>query len=161
MFNAQEVLQIAVRLEENARAFYLKAADTVHDQEAKKLFFQLADWEISHINHFTNLKESLTGALAEGTQFDPNGEAALYLQAIADGKIFKIDEVAEDFSVMVEDAAEIIHAAIEREKDSVIFYQALLEIVPEGQGREHVKEIIAEEMSHVRYLASLADTVKR
>jgi rubrerythrin len=159
MFNVNEILQIAVNIEKNAVSFYSKAAEQVKDPELTEMFSKLAEWEVSHITHFGKLKDDLTGHLADGAGFDPDGEAALYLKAISDGKIFKVELTEKDLMELPEDPAEIIKAAIAREKDSVIFYQALLEMVPSGMGRDQVKSIIDEEMSHVRYLVGKLATL--
>lgn len=157
MFNANEILSIAVQIEKNANVFYARAAEIVEQEHASQLFQKLADWEVSHIQIFSKLKEDLEGVVADAAQFDPNGEAGLYLQAVADGKIFKVDQREEDLAALSNDPQDIIQQAIAREKDSVIFYQAMMLMIPPGQGRDKVSEIVAEEMSHVRFLVSLAE----
>ena len=59
---------------------------------------------------------------------DPNDPVALYLQSIADGKVF-----ADDPSGNLtgdESMEQIINIAIGLEKDSIIFYQSMMELIP-------------------------------
>jgi rubrerythrin len=44
---------------------------------------------------------------------------------------------------------DVLRAAIGMEKDSVIFYLGLRDLVPSGAGRERVEAIIREELSHI------------
>ncbi|MBT7259953.1 MAG: rubrerythrin, partial [Desulfobacula sp.] len=43
--------------------------------------------------------------------------------------------------------------AIQAEKDSIIFYLGMKEIVPEKSGKAKIDDIIKEEMSHIRIIA--------
>ncbi len=84
--------------------------------------------------------------------FDPYCEAAAYLQAMADGQVFdrRRPPTANLAGKTIE---EILRIAIELEKDSIVFYRGLREMVPENLGREKVERILKEEMGHVTLLA--------
>ena len=156
MFNADEIIEIAVKIEQNAQAFYTRAAEDVKDESAKALFTELANWEVAHVKLFSSMREKFAAQQAALDAMDLDGEAAKYLQAIADGQIFKVTQTAADLEAMGDDPAKIIETAIGREKDSVVFYLAMKEMVPESLGRADIDIIIAEEMSHVRFLAEKA-----
>ena len=47
-FNANEILQFAIRIEENGEKFYHHAARITKDEDTKKMFEYLADEENSH-----------------------------------------------------------------------------------------------------------------
>jgi rubrerythrin len=47
----------------------------------------------------------------------------------------------------------ILKAAIEAEKDSIVFYLGMKNAVPEDLGRTRLDDIIKEEMNHVRLLS--------
>jgi len=58
------------------------------------------------------------------TAFDPEGEAALYIRSLADTRVFfekKIDTSSME---------EILKEAILAEKDSIVFYLGMKEMVP-------------------------------
>jgi rubrerythrin len=160
MFNADEILQIAVTIEENAQAFYTQASKRVSDEEAKKIFAELAAWEVGHIAIFSKMRARFAEADAGIAFADPDGEAASYLQAIADGKIFDIRKAPVELANLPDSPLEIIQMAIAKEKDAVIFYLSLQEMVPETLGRDEVKSIVTEEISHVRFLSEKATQFK-
>ena len=47
----------------------------------------------------------------------------------------------------------ILLAAIGLEKDSIIFYLGMKELVPENLGKNRIDKIIKEEMGHIRLLS--------
>ncbi len=160
MFNADEILRIAVTIEENAEAFYTQAAARVSDEEAQGIFRELASWEKGHIGLFAAMRARFAEA-QQGVHFDdPDGEAASYLQAIADGKIFDIRKAPAELANLPDDPLAILETAIAREKDAVIFYLTLKGMVPENLGRDEVQQVISEEISHVRYLSEKAARFK-
>jgi len=56
---------------------------------------------------------------------------------------------------------EVLQIAIGKEKDSVVFYVGMKEMVPEKFGKNRIGDIIKEEMSHIRLLSEeLAKTKK-
>jgi rubrerythrin len=79
--------------------------------------------------------------------FDPEGESVLYLRALADTRVFF--EKAIDTSSM----REILKDAITAEKDSIVFYLGMREMVPEKMGKARMDAIIKEEMGHIRLLS--------
>ena len=48
---------------------------------------------------------------------------------------------------------DILKAAIEAEKDSIVFYLGMKESIPEAFGRQKMDAIIKEEMEHIRILS--------
>ena len=46
-------------------------------------------------------------------------------------------------------------AAIDLEKESIVFYQGMKEFVPEGLGKNRINDIIKEEMKHIRILSNI------
>jgi len=153
MYNADEILQIAVTIEENAKAFYTQAAESVSDEGAKRIFAELAAWETSHIELFSKMRKRFLESNQDITYEDPDGEAAKYLQAIGDGKIFDIRKKDAELAALPDDPIAILETAIGKEKDAVIFYLSFMDVVPESLGKADVKKILEEEMGHVRYLS--------
>ncbi|MBF0510419.1 MAG: rubrerythrin, partial [Deltaproteobacteria bacterium] len=47
-FNAYEVFQMAIEIEENGKAFYDRAGQKITDPQVKELFAALAQEEVSH-----------------------------------------------------------------------------------------------------------------
>ena len=152
-FNADEVLAMADRIEKNGEGFYLQAASQASSDDATKLLADLAVWEKGHEKLFQNMRENLSGRETELTAFDPDGEMALYLQAMADSHVFAVEGMnpAEllDGSESDED---IIDIALEFERSSILFFMGLQKMVSEALGKEKVWKVIDEETSHIAYL---------
>ena len=146
-FSADEIFNMAEQMERNGQKFYSAAAEAVQGADHKKLLLELAEMEVDHEKTFKAMRSELTRKEKETNVFDPDGEAALYLKALVDTRVFFQKEM--DVSSM----EKILKAAIEAEKDSIVFYLGMKNAVPEELGRGRLDAIIKEEMSHVRLLS--------
>lgn len=154
-FNADEILAIAEQIEKNGAAFYVKAATQFSDPEFKKILKELAEMEVQHQQTFSAMRGNLKDQEREQTVFDPQDDAALYLKAVADGNVFDLKATPDSFLTGEESFSEVLHYAIAREKDSIVFYVGLVDLVPQKLGQDHVHHIIKEEMSHITLLSGL------
>ncbi|HEX04528.1 MAG TPA: Rubrerythrin [Bacteroidetes bacterium] len=152
-FNTDEILEIAVKIEENGVAFYHKAAELAEDPTVKKLFSDLSAWEKTHVRQFSELHEKYYSMKEDTELFNPDSEATRYLKAIADGKIFVIDDMDNEINSVSDDAVAVMKIAIQREKDTILFYSAILDGLYDTFPKDDLKTIIDEEYSHVRYLS--------
>jgi len=150
-FNAEEVLKMAEQIERNGQEFYRNASEAVNDFEVSKLLSDLAEWEKGHEVIFASMRMDLGEDEKARTSFDPYTESALYLKAMADDHVFKMD-MGELMSEMDGDTEKIINRAIRFEKDSLLFFIGLERLVSPMLGRERVYEIIDEEIGHISYL---------
>jgi rubrerythrin len=146
-FNADEVFEMAEQMERNGAKFYHDAAENAADSSNKELLMGLSKMEEAHEKMFESMRAELTAADKASTVFDPSGEAALYLRALVDSRVFFKKEI--DVTSMVE----ILKSAIEAEKDSIVFYLGMKEGVPEKLGKDRLEAIIKEEMGHIRVLS--------
>jgi rubrerythrin len=146
-FNADDVFEMAEQLERNGGKFYRTAAQSTTDADNKKFLLELAAMEDQHEKSFQSMRAELTAKEKATTVFDPQGEAALYLRALADTRVFFEKEM--DVSSM----KAIFKSAIEAEKDSIVFYLGMKEAVPESLGKGRLERIIKEEMGHIRLLS--------
>lgn len=146
-FNADEIFEMAEQMERNGEKFYKSAAATIDDEAHKKLLLELAAMEVDHEKTFKAMRSDLKAAEKSATVFDPEGEAALYLRALVDTRVFFEKKV--DVSSM----EKILKAAIEAEKDSIVFYLGMKNAVPEKFGQDRIEGIIKEEMGHIRLLS--------
>jgi rubrerythrin len=146
-FTADDVFEMAEQLERNGHQFYREAAQNTDNSEYKKLLVGLAEMEVQHEKTFVDLRSELSFNEKTSTVFDPQNESALYLRALADTKVFFEKEI--DFS----SKKSVLKAAILAEKDSIVFYLGIKEMVPEKYGKDKLDEIIKEEMGHIKILS--------
>lgn len=146
-FNADDVFEMAEQMERNGSKFYRTAADSTDDSDNKEFLLDLAAMEDEHERTFKAMRAELSSQEKASTVFDPEGEAALYLRALADTRVFFEKEID------VASLEKILKSAIEAEKDSIVFYLGMKEAVPENLGKGRLDHIIKEEMGHIKMLS--------
>jgi rubrerythrin len=147
-FNAKEIFEMAEQIEKNGYEFYRNTADSVKDPKIKTFLLSLAEMEVAHEKVFINMKEQLTNAEKEDVVYDPYEETATYLQALADTRVFYEKEIDTT------SAEEVLKAAITAEKESIVFYLGMKDLVPEEQGKKRLDDIIREEMGHIQVISA-------
>ena len=147
-FNIDEVLEMACEIERNGVVFYSQAQDCFDDQDAKKFLADLAAMEVEHEKTFKAMKAALTETDKQPLAYDPEGLISLYLQSLADDHVF---DLKHDTCALTSATtpAEILKSAIKKERDSIVFFVGLKELVPERFGRGKIDNIIREEINHV------------
>ena len=146
-FNADDIFNIAIKIEQNGAMFYRNAAEKMEDKSNKQFLLHLADMEDDHKATFLNMQKELKDEDKLATFFDPEDENALYLKALADSRVFAKKQGPDN------NFKEILYSAIQAEKDSIVFYLGMKELVPEKAGKKKIDFIIKEEMNHIRLLA--------
>ncbi len=154
-FNSDEMLQIAIDIERNGAAFYRQAAGMEQIALSKAMLLELAAMEEDHEKRFAEMRERLTEAERREVTFDPEGELPLYLQVMADKNVFAKDVKPEFSFTGKKSIDEVLRFALGMEKDSVVFYLGLQDIVPERLGGVRVEHIIKEEMGHIATLSDM------
>jgi rubrerythrin len=152
-FNAEEIFKIAIQIEQNGQAFYKHAAE-LFKGEIKQRLLGLAAMEETHEKFFTQLKASVCEPDIDTQLFDPDGDVERYLAALAGGYIFNVNESAEATLSGKKSIEDVLKLAIEREKESVVYYVGLKDVVPERLGKSKIDDIIKEEMKHVTLLST-------
>ena len=160
-FNADEIFEMAEQIERNGARFYRSAAEKFSDLAASNKLFKLAAMEERHEKTFAAIRAELTGGVRIESTFDPENQAALYLQAIADGKVFDIKKDPSDILSEGKTLADILQIAIGLEKDSIVFYTGIKDMVTEKQGKEKIDVIIKEEMGHIIDLNNQLNLLKK
>jgi len=146
-FNADEVFEIAEQIERNGAEFYRTAAENIDEPENKKFLLDLAIMEDEHEQTFKQMRSELTKNEKIITTFDPEGESEAYLKSLADTRVFYEKDI--DTTSL----KEIFKSGISAEKDSIVFYLGMKEVVPPHLGKDKLDGIIKEEMSHIKLLS--------
>ena len=154
-FNADEILQMAIEVERNGARFYHRAAERARGGESREVLAQLAAMEEEHEGVFTQMRTGLSEEERRPITFDPDDEAALYLKAMADRQVFDVTADPTRELTGKEPMEEVLRVGIQAEKDSILFYLGLKEVVPPRLGQDKVEAIIKEEMGHVATLSGM------
>jgi len=152
-FNADEVFQIAIDIEENGKRFYEKAMDIVDNPDVKAVLGSLAKEEAEHLKRFTELKAQLPKTATEETVWDPEHEMNQYLQMMADVHVFRSDLDVEKKLSQAQNPEDILKLGIQFEKDSIVFFVTMQDSTEEKKGREIIGQLIDEEKEHLKKLS--------
>lgn len=146
MFSTGEILDLAVRIEQNGEAVYRDAIDKLSNRELISLLNWMADEEAKHAKWFMGLKDQLEARTAN--PFVEEMSRELFNELLGE-KSFSHKEI--DFS-RVADVDELLAIFIEFEKDTILFYEILEPFVEDDRTLADLKKIIAEENNHISRL---------
>jgi rubrerythrin len=152
-FNAREIFDIGVGIEANGKAFYEAAAKKTAETAMREFFLELAAWENTHIKLFGELRDALPKGAGNVPVFDPNDEAALYLQATADSHVFVKNKDMVALVAGCKGPLDILDIAMTFEKDSVVYYTTMKKVVSKNLGQDTVDRLIDEEIKHIGLLS--------
>ncbi|MGV8058721.1 MAG: ferritin family protein [Smithellaceae bacterium] len=151
VFEASDIVEIAIRIEENGANFYKFAEQIVKQEDAKKLFTHLATAEIVH-------KKIFEGIFAKMEKYTPpesyEGEYRSYLRDYVDNNIIFTKETMDKELANVKDTLSALDFAIKRELDSILYYHEIKRFVPAAQ-HATLDEVINEERKHFSQLSEI------
>ncbi|PID40346.1 MAG: hypothetical protein CR984_03665 [Proteobacteria bacterium] len=149
MFTAQDILEIAIRLEKNGEKRYLEAQAHTSDDNLKSLLNWVAEEERAHARWFIALKKSLV-------QGEDHHLLVQLSQALVEDVIrsqsFSLQEV--DFSA-IQTTDQIIRTFIGFEDDTIAFYEVLKSLIDDPATASRLKQIIDEERKHIAQFRNL------
>lgn len=153
LFNANEILEIAKRIERRGMAFYQAAAELMTEIDTKRLMLELVEAEKLHEATFAHMQKHLSDAEKSETLEDPHGTAADFLGGMADGYVFDLNADPVAFLGEKPGVKAILCEAIDREAASIAFYTCVRPMISVKHGQGRIEEIIAQEMGHIAQLS--------
>jgi len=152
LFDATDIVQFAIRIEENGANFYRFAVQLTKDDDVKKIFERLAEEEVKHGKTFSRIFAAMEKSPPPPELFE--GEYGAYLRSYVDNAIiFKKDALDKELA-LVKDTVGALDFAIRRELDSITYYHEIKAVLGAGNF-EAVDKIIAEERKHYCLLTGL------
>ncbi|MHB8909489.1 MAG: ferritin-like domain-containing protein [Syntrophales bacterium] len=151
VFEASDIVEVAVRIEENGANFYRYAVQLAGKEELKALFQRLADEEVVHQRTFAAILAGMDRNLPpEGY----DGEYAAYLHNYVDNRLVFTTEAFAAELAKLKDEVSALDFAIQRELDSIHYYREIRELLPVDQ-RQAIERIITEEKGHFTRLSAI------
>ncbi|RJQ15091.1 MAG: hypothetical protein C4560_11070 [Nitrospiraceae bacterium] len=145
-FSIREVIEQAVQTEKLGYDFYTGASNRFRENDRLvKLFDILAGQELKHEKIFSQLREKLKDEILENWE-----EASRYLRAIVESEFFLGKNKALTSLENLKSAEEAVQRALGFEKETLLYYNGLRDIVKEKQ---LIDEIINEEKGHIVWLS--------
>jgi rubrerythrin len=151
---AAEALKWAMEIEKNGEVFYNQVAAKSADAEVKALCEDLAAQERGHYRVFQQMLERVRSdpdLSSVGVQYD---EYQTYLQVALDQALFAGPDKGLTLARQAQDRETALRAAMGFEKDTLLFFYDLREMVSEAE-RGTISDVILEEKSHLRRLAKM------
>lgn len=150
-FSTGELINIAIGNERRGIAFYDIMARTADSASAREVFQYLADMERDHIQIFQGMLDEIDKYNIPESYAQ---EYCDYLQALIDTAIFSDELVNSEMATQADSDVKALELAVGAEKDAILFYYMMKELMPE-RAQPMVDKIIAEEKSHLRQLSEL------
>jgi rubrerythrin len=151
VFAASDIVEVAIRIEENGSDFYKYAERISRKKEAKKLFAQLAQAEVAHKKIF----EKIFAKMEKNSPFENyEGEYSAYLRSYVDNNIVFTKEAMDKEFAKVKNTIAALDFAIQRELDSILYYHEIKKLVPAAQHKT-LEQIIEEERKHFLSLTEM------
>ncbi len=154
---AAEALKWAMEIEENGETFYNTMAARSEDPETKALFEDLATQERRHYQVFQKMLEEVKPEpelSSVGVQYEDYEDYGDYLRAALVNALFAGQDKGLTLARQAKDRETALRAAMGFEKDTLLFFYDLREMVSEAE-RETISKIILEEKSHLRRLTKM------
>ena len=149
--SGNDLINVAIDIERRGIAFYDIMARSADNETARDLFQHLVEMERGHIKVFQDMLDNVD---ASQTAKESNSDYTDYLQALVDNAVFNDDLVTSEMASQADSDIKALELGISAEKDSLLFYYEMKDIMPQ-QAQSVVNKIITEEKSHLRGLSKL------
>ena len=149
MFTLGEIIDLAVRIENNGENTYRKAQEEVSSPELASMLRDLADDEAEHERWFAEFRKDMDKEIR-----DPGMEemGRSILQGVLGDQAFSMNDA--DFS-KIDNVKDLLELSLEFEKDTIIFYEMIREFIGDKAVHSGIEKIIDEEIRHVKRLEKL------
>ena len=143
------LINIAIGIERRGITFYDVMAKSTDNEMVRAAFEGLVEMEREHLKIFQDM---LTETDKSQPRETSTREYSDYVQALMDEAVFTNDMITSEIATQADSDVKAIELGISAEKDSILFYYEMKELMP--RRAEHtVSKIITEEKSHLRQLS--------
>ena len=154
VFSSDELLNIAIGIERRGMTFYDIMAKSTDNDVARAIFEGLVNMEREHINIFEDMMDEVDRQPAPES---PRQGYSDYIRALIDDAVFTDDMITSEMATQADSDIKAIELAISAEKDSILFYYEMKDLMP-PKALPVIERVIAEEKLH---LQQLTDVKKR
>ncbi len=151
---SQNLLNVAIGIERRGHMFYDIMAKSSENDKARAVFEGLASMELVHLATFERMLEDAGGEESIDKLEDGNE----YIDALVDNVIFTDDLITSDMAAQADSDVKAIDLGIAAEKDSILFYYELRDMLPENMF-SLVNSILVEEKRHLLQLGSIKKNI--
>lgn len=147
--SVEGIIDLAVKIEKAGQKFYSSLAIFEYNEKIKDLLVLLAGEEAKHITAFENLGKVLKDDSSSAGSC--SRDYADYLNCIVRAHMF-FNMDLEDADYKVDTARETLELALKFERDSIMVFQEMKEVVG-AAGKEVLEKLIDQERGHILKLS--------
>ncbi|MCK5706429.1 MAG: ferritin family protein [Candidatus Aureabacteria bacterium] len=151
VFSPQEILKIAIDVENNGITLYSSLAEKATDDKLKKMWTFLKEEEVKHAKFFQEMLDNAGDYIEDAFG---NDEYEKYILAVASQYIFIKELMDEKISIGFKSDLEAVQFGIDVEKETILTYSAFKEYVKDSR-KTVLDKVIDEEKKHFIALVSL------
>jgi len=153
IFSSQEILRIAVKVEENGRGLYGALESNTKKGKMQEVWKYLKEQEEMHRKVFQEMLDNTGDYIVD--EFNP-GEYNAYLKAVASGYIITQELIEKKTKQLFSSELEAVEFGIYVEKESILTYSALRDYVLKKK-QSVLGKVIDEEKKHLVQLTLIKD----
>ena len=150
--DVRELIRLAKKDEDVGAEFYQKLAEKVESEDLKEKFLEIREQEIGHSERFQEMLDQLSDYVP---QEDFPGEYEQYFQSFLSKREYLDSDDAVEAASRIKSDMEAVKFALGQEKNTLLFFLEMKELVPSSQHREMVHEVIDEERDHIVELSQM------
>ncbi|WP_018247751.1 ferritin-like domain-containing protein [Orenia marismortui] len=152
-FDARELIDVAVKLEEEGYGFYKNLANLVSLKDVQKLFDFLASEEKVHKSKFKEMGKELA-TIDKHESYD--GEYEDYIKSLINTHVINdLDPLIEKIKDNLQER-KVIELAIRFEKDSIIAFNEFRKVMSDKH-KKTIDQLIKEEKKHLVKLIQIKE----
>ena len=157
ILSPQEILRIAVRVEENGMGLYSSLENKTKNAKFKDIWKFLGEQEEKHRKVFQDMLDNAGDYIVD--EFNP-GEYDAYMRALASSYIITQKLIEQKTKQPFSSDIEAVEFGIYVEKESILTYSALRDYVLTAK-QPVLDKVIEEEKKHLVQLTLLRDELKK
>lgn len=152
LIDARELIRMAKKDEDVGVVFYEALAEKVTDPKLGERFLEIRKQEETHSKRF---QEMLDGLGDYVPREDSSGDYEGYYSAFLSKHEYMQDQDSVEKARNAASDVDAIKLALAQEKDTLLFFLEMKELIPSGQNREFVQAVIEEEREHITELSEM------
>jgi rubrerythrin len=155
-FTIGELINVAINIERSGITFFDIMARTTDSDVARDTFEQFVQMEREHLTLFQDMISQMADSPSPGAL---TPEVSGYIRALIDGAVFSNDTAMDNAVSGADTDSRALDVGINAEKDSILFYQALKDVMPPGVAKS-LDGILAEEKTHLSHLSEIKKKIE-
>ncbi len=156
-FNEVEALKIAQNMERHGIAFYEKAAAASPDESTRKVLLELAEDEKKHLARFEEIEEKFQAHRRDGGGYADDEDLRAYIDRLIGTQVFADEGDVARLAEQTDSDYEALGVGMRAERDSIVFYQEMIDFVDSPEAKEAFGQILNEERRHLQILGERSE----